>query len=121
MVRGSRWAALAASIALVLAGCIATDNHPVITIDNRLDVPVVITFVNAAGDEGPLLSRIAAHQGYAIDVFPSGSDHCTTGYMVARDIESGEELARSPNPVCRPSTWTIEARAGGSGSPASNP
>jgi hypothetical protein len=78
-------------------------------IENRLDVPLTVVFINANGQEGSLIGNLPAHSQWPLDVFPSGLDHCTPGVMVARDLASGAEVARSPNPVCRPSQWTIEA------------
>jgi len=86
----------------------------VITIDNRLAVPVRITFVNSLGQEGDLVANLPPGLEATLDVFPAGQDKCTAGQMMARDVTTGTELARSPNPVCRPSRWVISPGSPGS-------
>lgn len=105
-------ATLLVTISIVAAGCTASDYHPVISIDNQLDITVKITFLNPLGQEGGLVEKLPAHQAYSLDLLPAGSDRCTPAEMIARDVASGKEVARSPNPVCRPSVWTITSPGG---------
>jgi hypothetical protein len=100
-----------AASCLLFTGC-GSDNHPVITIDNQLNSTVKITFLNSLGQEGALVDSLPSHQKVYLDVFPSGLDRCTPGAMIARDVSSGTEVARSPDPVCRPSVWTLASTSG---------
>jgi hypothetical protein len=110
--RGSGGAAARATsavlLAAVLAAC-ASDNHPVIVIENRLPNPVKVVFLNSLGQESSLVETISPGLAYSVDVFPT--DHCTPGVLIARDQATGAEVARSQSPVCRPSRWTIEEPA----------
>lgn len=89
-----------------VAGC-ASDQIPVVMVDNRLAIPVTVVFVNDAGTESRVIETVSAHTSYPVDAF--SSDHCTPGVLIARDKSTGAEVARSKSPVCRPSRWIIEA------------
>ena len=94
-------------VACVLAAC--SDNHPVITIRNRAAVRVTISFVNSLGNESSLVDTVEPGLDYSVDAFPA--TQCTPGFLLARDKATRAEVARSPNPVCRPSVWVIEPAA----------
>jgi hypothetical protein len=96
-----------------LGGC-ASDNHPVIMIQNRLATPVTVVFLNPAGQENSIVQTVAPGLDYSVEVFRT--DKCTEGVLVARDKATGAEVGRSPSPVCSPSRWMIGA-ATGSASP----
>ena len=96
--------AVIAAISFSATSC-KSDDYAVVNIDNRLDVPVRVTFINHLGAESDLVVRLEAHRTVALDQF--STEHCTEGVMVARDVSSGAELGRSPDPVCRPSEWVI--------------
>ena len=103
--------ALAAAMALVvvvgaLAGC-ATDNHPVIMVDNRTHTEITVVFIDQAARESSMVGAIAPGTRYPIENFPASG--CKVGVLVARDTASGAEVARSASPVCRPSTFVVEA------------
>lgn len=100
--------ALAILLTSLIAAC-GSDNHPVIVIENHLATPVTVLFVNSAGQERSLVDTIPPGRAYSVDVFPT--DTCTDGELVARDNATGDEVARSPGPVCRPSRWVIQAPA----------
>ncbi|HJP89032.1 MAG TPA: hypothetical protein VJ850_08365 [Candidatus Limnocylindrales bacterium] len=97
-----------AMIASFVGGC-ASDNHPVIVIENELAAPVTVVFINADGQESSLVDTISPGMQYSVDVFPT--DHCTPGVLIARDKVTNAEVARSQSPVCRPSRWTIAVSA----------
>jgi hypothetical protein len=96
-------------LAAILGAC-ASDNHPVIVIENRMSAPVTIVFLNSGGQESSLVDTISPGLEYSVDVFPT--DRCTPGVLVARDKATGAEVARSQSPICRPSHWIIEAPTG---------
>ena len=101
---------LAAFLATAVLGACASDNHPVIVIENRLSDPVAVVFLNSAGEESSLVETIAPGLAYSLEVFPT--DHCTPGVLLARDQTTAAEIARSESPVCRPSRWIIQAPSG---------
>lgn len=98
--------AVVALLAGAVAGC-ATDQHPVIMIDNQLAIPVTVVFVSEAGAESSVAREVPARSQYPVSIFPT--DRCTPGVLVARDPTTGAEVARSTSPVCRPSRWVIPA------------
>ena len=69
---------IAAAIAFIglFAGC-ASDDHPVIHIENLTPITLRITFLNALRQEGGLVDSLPPHQTAVLDVFPSGADRCT--------------------------------------------
>jgi hypothetical protein len=94
-------------LCVALVGCLASDHHSIIWIENRTDTVVSVYLVGVA--ESDFGSRVVAGmdpgQGYSYFDIAEG---CTDLHLVAKDAASGAVVARSPTPVCRPSTWTIE-------------
>jgi hypothetical protein len=108
--RASTLAALGSAVLLAaILGACRSDDHPVIVIENRLADPVTVVFLNSSGQESPLVTTISPGLEYSVDVFPT--DRCTPGVLIARDVATGAEVARSQSPVCRPSRWIIAAPA----------
>jgi hypothetical protein len=102
--RSVLWCALLLSI---VVGACASDNHPVIMIDNQLAIPLTVVFLDETGTESSVLETLPANAEYPVSIFPT--DRCTPGVLVARDKSTGAEVARSIGPVCRPSRWVISA------------
>jgi hypothetical protein len=100
------WCALLLSI---VVGACASDNHPVIMIDNQLAIPLAVVFLDETGAESNVLETLPANAQYPVAMIPT--DRCTPGVLVARDKSTGAEVARSIGPVCRPSRWVISAPA----------
>jgi hypothetical protein len=109
--RGSRLAGgRAFGSALLLAailGACASDQHPVILIDNQLAIPVTVVFQDEAGAESDVVETVPADSEYPVSIFRT--DRCTPGVLIARDKATGVEVARSQGPVCRPSRFVIVA------------
>jgi hypothetical protein len=96
-------AAILASVAI--AGCFATDQHPVIRFTNRTDLEVTVFYRNPRGEEQILASGIGPDEGGQSSLFPT--THCTPGELIARDT-SGRNVATFSGPICRPSTWILQ-------------
>jgi hypothetical protein len=88
-----------------LAGCFATDQYPVISIENRTETTVDVFMVEVGESDGSrVISGIEPGTSYP---FSNIAEGCSDIEFVAKD-ESGIVVARSPTPVCRPSTWVVE-------------
>jgi hypothetical protein len=98
--------ALVMVMCVALVGCFVSDNHSIIWIENRTDTVVSVYMVGVG--ESDFSSRIIAaiDPGLGYSWFDI-AEGCTAVQLVAKD-ESGAVIARSPTPVCRPSTWVIE-------------
>lgn len=110
-IAGGRAFGSALLLAAVLGAC-ASDQHPVIMIDNQLPIPLTVVFLDEAGAESGVVETVPADSEYPVSIFPT--DRCTPGVLVARDKATGAEVARSKSPVCRPSRFVIVAPPGSS-------
>jgi hypothetical protein len=106
---GGRWsrrfaAALFLSIILV-SGC-ALDSFPVVRIVNHSDVNVVVSMATVDGSaESVIVPGLKPGTEIGFDRIAKG---CSQVQLVAKD-SNGVVIARSPSPVCNPSTWVIES------------
>ena len=98
-------------VTLLVAGCqlFSTEQGtPGVEFDNRADVAVDVVFRNADGQESSLTKQLKPGTVIVVDAFTT--DCSNHGTFIARD-EKGNEVARRDGPVCRPSTWVIEANS----------
>jgi hypothetical protein len=98
--------ALVMVLCLALVGCVTSDNHSIIWIENRTDTVVDVFMVGVGESDfnSRIITGIDPGLGYSWFDIREG---CTDIQFVAKD-KSGAVIARSPTPVCRPSTWVIE-------------
>jgi hypothetical protein len=106
-------AALLLAMLVLVTGC-ASDNFPVVRVVNHTSVAVDVQLVPVDGSDGSVILK---------DLKPGGevgysriASGCSAVQLVAKDPQ-GLVIARSPSPVCNPSTWVIEM-AGASPSPS---
>ena len=90
-----------------LVGC-ASDQYPVIFLENHTDSVVDVYMVRVGefdfSSRSPIVRDIDPGSSYPWSNIAEG---CTDVQLVALD-QRGAEIARSPTPVCRPSTWVID-------------
>jgi len=89
-----------------LAGCglIGCDyNRGWFRISNRTDHIVDVYIVGRV--EVPLVLQLGSGGYYPVD--QTSDNRCTSGDLVVRDHQSGEELLRRKEPVCRSDDWVI--------------
>jgi hypothetical protein len=93
-------------VAVIVTGCVASDNYPVIWIENQTDVTVEISLAQVGATDGFATVWTALDPGKGVsyaDVAQGCNDHLE---LVAED-PAGIVIART-SPVCRPSAWVIE-------------
>jgi hypothetical protein len=103
--RNASTGALLVALCLAVAGCFPSDQYSVISIENRTETTVDVFMVEVGQSDGSrVVSGIEPGTSYPFSNIVEG---CSDVELVAKD-ESGAEVARSPTPVCRPSTWVVE-------------
>jgi hypothetical protein len=93
-------------LALSLAGCnlIGFDqNRGWFRIANRTD-HIVDVYIVGRG-EVPLVLELGSEGYYPVD--QSSDRRCTSGDLVVRDHQTGDELLRRTEPVCKGDDWVI--------------
>ena len=84
-----------------LVGC-TLDNHPVVYVKNDAGFPVEVVLAHDSGEESVVDLELPPGAAVTYDRMAD----CVDGVLIARD-SAGQEVARSPRPVCRPSEWVI--------------
>jgi hypothetical protein len=97
-------AALLLAVSLV-SGC-GSDAFPVVRVVNHTGMAVDVLMVPVGGSDGSvILTDLKPGSEIGYDRIAKG---CSQVQLVAEDSR-GVVIARSPSPLCNPSTWVIEA------------
>ena len=92
--------AIALVLCVALGGCFGSDNQSIIWIENRTDTVVGVYLVDAGESEGPkVIHGIEPGLGYSWSDIAEG---CNDGLQLVAKDPSGNSIARSPTPLCRP-------------------
>jgi len=93
----------------LVSGC-ASDDHPIVWIENQTNVAVDVYLGPVGASDGGLIEA-GLPPGLGVSYDRLGG--CADLELIAKD-PSGTVIARSASPVCRPSTWVIKLPASSS-------
>lgn len=109
VMRAVRWLVLLAGMGAIAAACTMSDPGPGgFRFTNQTDQPLQIIYIAPDGTEQdePIIHLLEPGRSIAVTDRFRGNG-CVTGTLVAR-TESGEEIARRSDPICRPGEWVIK-------------